>query len=111
MFFSRLTQRTQNFRSLLRRVDRETAILVCQRLGYFVIFDPVSPTLSYRLRMWRSDENYVAYRLYKISQSTTEECFKYFAVDGEEKKVVEGAGVHLPQLCFNCRLHAKRQES
>lgn len=86
MFFSRLTQRAQNFRSLLRRLDRETVILVCQRLGYYVIFDPVSPTLSYRLRMWRPDEYYVAYRLYKIAQTACQ-TFKYFAVDGDEKKI------------------------
>lgn len=86
MFFSRLTQRTQNFRSLLRSLDRETVILVSQRLGYYVMFDPVSPSLSYRLRMWRPDEYYVAYRLYKIAQATSN-TIRYFAVDGDEKKI------------------------
>ena len=107
MFFSRLTQRVQDFRSLVKSLDRETAILVCQRLGYFVIFDPVSPTLSYRLRMWRPDEYYVAYRLYKIAQSAPCQTIKYFAVNGEEKKIpTDGpasAGADLCRCHTSCR--------
>lgn len=56
MMFSRLVNREQELRSLLRQLDRETVVLACQRLGYGTIFDALSPTLSYRLRMWRPDE-------------------------------------------------------
>lgn len=56
MMFSRLVRREQELRTLLRCLDRETAVLTCQRLGYGVVFDALSPTLFYRLRMWRADE-------------------------------------------------------
>lgn len=56
MMFSRLVRREQELRTLLRTLDRETAVLACQRLGYGVVFDALSPTLPYRLRMWHADE-------------------------------------------------------
>eukprot|EP00892_Ulva_mutabilis_P004358 jgi/Ulvmu1/2294/UM013_0141.1 len=93
MMFSRLVQRELELRGLLRRLDRETAVLTCARLGYGVVFDALSPTLAYRLRMWRADEHQVAYRLYKISLASGKDCIQYFAVDGDEKKVTQGQGV------------------
>jgi hypothetical protein len=114
IFFSRLVNREQDLKLLLRQLDRETMVLTCQRLGYLNIFDPRSPALSYRLRMWRADERNVAHSLFKISLTSAHESFTFFALDGEEKKVCQGPGVLTsegPLICYDEGISPPRRSS
>lgn len=97
MFFSRLSERNHSLKHVLLKLDHETLVLVCQRLGYTNVFDIARPSMFYRLRMWRADEYRVALKLFRISTASSLECFKYFAINGEEKKVTKGPS-ELPDI-------------
>jgi hypothetical protein len=101
MFFSRLSERDHSLRYVLQGLDRETLVLVCQRIGYTNAFDMTRPSMFYRLRMWRADEHRVALKLFRIMMTSSSECFKYFAVNGEEKKVSKGPS-ELPDIVPVC---------
>lgn len=44
----------------------------------------------------------VAYRLYKISLASGKDCIQFFALDGEEKKVMQGQGAPRPPRSLRC---------
>ena len=93
IFFARLADRKNAFTDVLRTLDRETVACVGRRLGYCNIYSPARPSLFYRLRMWRADDTIVAHRLARLAGRSTTSCFKYFALDGEPRKISEGSSV------------------
>jgi hypothetical protein len=98
MYYARLTDRHVKLTDVLRQLDRETLVLVCQRLGYPNIFSRSQPSLFYRLRMWRPDDNHVAHVLCRLAMEAHTPCIKYFGIDGVERKVTEGPGIRPPCL-------------
>ena len=59
LFFSRLVDRRNAMTQALRALDRETCVLACHWLGYGNVFKSVRPSMFYRLRMWRADDQQV----------------------------------------------------
>jgi hypothetical protein len=92
LFFSRLADRRAALTHVLRALDRETAVLVCHRLGYCNVFSAARPSMYYRLRMWRADDRAIAQRLIRVSDWSDANCFKHVAVNGAERKIIKGPG-------------------
>jgi hypothetical protein len=95
MFYARLIDRQAKLTDVLRELSQGSLVQVCQRLGYPNIFSRSRPSLFYRLRMWRPDENHIAHKLCRIAMNSEVPCIKYFALDGAERKVTAGPGPHL----------------
>lgn len=68
-------------------------VALAQRLGYANVFDPVRPAMHYRLRMWRTDEHQIAWRLHRMALTAKDQCFVNFAIDGVLKKISENANL------------------
>jgi hypothetical protein len=92
LFFARLVNRRHDLHLVIAKLQRETQVLICQRLGYTNVFTRSAPAGYYRLRMWRLDEYRIAHTLYRIASRSEGQCFRYFAIDSEEKKVMQGPG-------------------
>lgn len=90
--FTRLVNRTQAMTQVLRHVSRHTAAVIGQRLGWGNVFNPARPSLFYRLRMWRADDQEVCRKLARIADHRRERCFEHFTVNGEPRKISKGPG-------------------
>lgn len=90
ILYGRLVDRSAMLTAALRTLERETLVLVCQRLGYCNVFCPHRPALFYRLRMWHAGEAHVAHKLYKLACKHGPHAIRYLAVDGELKKAPAG---------------------
>jgi hypothetical protein len=103
-FFSGLVDRKDALTDVLRALDRETVACVAQRLGYCNVYNAARPSLFYRLRMWRNDDRTVAYRLARLAARSEAPCFKFFALNGEARKVSEGnsVGERWHRSCTSC---------
>lgn len=100
IWFARLANRKQTLHSVIRPLEPETQVSICHRLGYYNVFRRSSPSMFYRMRMWRTDEYRIAHVLYKIASNSSEQCFRHFAIDGKTAKVTKGPGAarSVPEL-------------
>ena len=105
LFFSRLVDRKDSLTNVLRTLDHATVACVGQRLGYCNIYNAARPSLFYRLRMWRADDQVIANSLARVAARSTTSCYKSFAVNGELRKITEGNSVGAASACLIPRVH------
>lgn len=99
ILFSRMMERGSQFTYLLLELERETLVNVCHRLGYYNFFNQKRPGLFYSLRMHRTDEYRIAYRLFRLSLTVEHDCFKEVTIDGRPVNMNKGPGAILA-ICY-----------